>query len=160
MQVAPPRIALYGRHSTDKQNPSSSTDQIAACQNLVQFLGGEVVGSYIDAEVSGYRRDRPGLKRLLREIQDVQIDIVVAEPLDRLARDPEDVAWIGKKLRFDRVHLWTISENQIDDVSLLSRRCSARSSSANCGKKFIAARALRCSRAVLRADVLMATARS
>ena len=111
-----PRVAIYGRHSTDKQNPSSSADQIAACQTVVDFLNGEVVATYIDPEVSGYRRDRPGLKRLLREAADGQIDIVVAEALDRLARDPEDVAWIGKKLRFDRVQLWTIAENEIDDV--------------------------------------------
>lgn len=54
-----PRIAIYGRHSTDKQNPSSSADQIAACQSVVQYLGGEVVRTYTDPELSGYRRDRP-----------------------------------------------------------------------------------------------------
>jgi DNA invertase Pin-like site-specific DNA recombinase len=57
-----------------------------------------------------------GGTRLLRDVQDGQVDIVVAESLDRLARDPEDMASVGKKLRFDRLQLLTISENRIDDV--------------------------------------------
>lgn len=116
MEKTLPRIAIYGRHSTDKQNPSSSNDQAAACLPLVEYLGGQIVGTYLDPEVSGYRRDRPGLKRLLHDVRSGSIDIIVSESLDRIARDAEDVAWIGKKLKFDRVALWTISENEIDDV--------------------------------------------
>ena len=112
------RIAIYGRHSTDKQNPTSSEDQIAACLPLVEYLGGVVADTYRDPEVSGYRRDRPGLHALLQDVRDGKVDIVVSEALDRLARDGEDVAWLGKKLKFDRVRLHTITEGEIDDVKL------------------------------------------
>jgi hypothetical protein len=37
------RIAIYGRHSTDKQNPTSSVDQADACRRVVDYLGGEIV---------------------------------------------------------------------------------------------------------------------
>ena len=113
-----PRIAIYGRHSTDKQNPTSSADQVTACQRVVDYLGGEVVATYLDPELSGYRRDRPGLRALLRDVRDGAVDVVVCEALDRIARDAEDVAWIGKKLKFSRVRLHTVLENEIDDINL------------------------------------------
>ena len=113
-----PRIAIYGRHSTDKQNSSSSADQAAACGKVVDYLGGEIAEVYLDPELSGYRRDRPGLMRLLADVRDGRIDVVVSEALDRLARDAEDVAWLGKKLKFAHVRLHTVTEGEIDEIKL------------------------------------------
>ena len=112
------RIAVYGRHSTDKQNPLSSSDQAAACMPLVEILNGEVVSTCLDTETSGYKRNRPGLKRLLASVANGEADIVVCESLDRLARDGEDIAWIGKKLKYDHVRLFTVAEGEIDDIKL------------------------------------------
>jgi site-specific DNA recombinase len=112
------RCAIYARHSTDKQNPTSSDDQARACETLVARLGGTVVASITDPEVSGYRRDRPGLRQLLEEVRSGRVDVIVSEALDRLARDPEDISWIGKKLAYDRVRLWTATEGEIDEVKL------------------------------------------
>ena len=111
-----PRIALYGRHSTAMQSASSSADQAASCAKLVEYVGGTVVATYLDPEQSGYRRDRPGLKRLLRDVEEGAIDMVVCEALDRLARDAEDVAFLGKKLMFHRVALHTVSEGHVDEI--------------------------------------------
>ena len=113
-----PRIAIYGRHSTMMQNPTSSADQAAACKKVVDYLGGHVVDVYLDPELSGYRRDRPSFRRMLEDVREGRIDVVVAEALDRLARDAEDVAWLGKKLKFDRVRMHTVTEGEIDDVKL------------------------------------------
>ena len=112
------RTAIYARHSTDKQNPASSDDQAAACADVVVRHNGVVVDTYVDPEVSGYRRDRPGLMRLLDDIRLRKVDMVVAEALDRLARDGKDIAWIGKKLRFDHVKLVTSTEGEIDEIKL------------------------------------------
>jgi site-specific DNA recombinase len=111
-----PRIALYGRHSTAMQSATSSTDQTASCMKLVDYLGGTVVATYHDPEQSGYRRDRPGLKKLLRDIETGVVDLVVCEALDRLARDAEDVAFLGKKLIYHRVSLHTVSEGHVDEI--------------------------------------------
>ena len=54
-------------------------------------MDGETVGIYADSEISGYRRDRPGLLRLLRDIANDEIDIVVCEALDRITPDGEDI---------------------------------------------------------------------
>ena len=113
-----PKIGIYGRHSTDKQNPLSSADQAAACMPLVANLNGEVVGTFLDTEVSGYKRNRPGLKRLLASVANGQLDIVLCESLDRLARDGEDIAFLGKKLKYDHVRLFTVAEGEIDDIKL------------------------------------------
>ncbi|WP_413071687.1 recombinase family protein [Sphingomonas sp. 1P08PE] len=111
-----PRIALYGRHSTAMQSATSSSDQTAACMKLVDYLGGTVIATYHDPEQSGYRRDRPGLKQLLRDVETGMVDIVVCEALDRLARDAEDVAFLGKKLMYHRVALHTVSEGHVDEI--------------------------------------------
>ena len=48
--IAQPRGAIDARHSTDKQNPLSSEDQAAACQDVVARLG-TLVGTYADPEI-------------------------------------------------------------------------------------------------------------
>lgn len=111
-----PRIVLYGRHSTSLQTITSSQDQTASCMKLVDYLNGTVVATFHDPEMSGYKRNRPGLKQLLRLIEDGEADMVVCESLDRLARDGEDVAWLGKKLAYHGAELYTVSENHVDQV--------------------------------------------
>ncbi|WP_169715654.1 recombinase family protein [Sphingomonas mucosissima] len=112
------KAAIYARHSSDKQNSRSSADQVVSCEAVVDRLGGTVVGTYADPEISGYRRDRPGLMRLLADVRAGKIDMNVSEALDRIARDGEDINWLGKKLRFDHVKLVTAIEGEIDEIKL------------------------------------------
>ena len=111
-----PRIVLYGRHSTAMQTATSSIDQTESCMKLVAYVGGAVMATYHDPEQSGYRRDRPGLRKLLADIESGTVDLIVCEALDRLARDAEDVAWLGKKLAYHRVQLHTVSEGHVDEI--------------------------------------------
>jgi site-specific DNA recombinase len=114
--MANPRVAIYGRHSTTFQNPESSDDQVRSCYPLVERLGGTVVQIYTDPEVSGYKRNRAGLQALLQSIGRNEVDIIVCEAIDRIARDSEDIAWLGKKLRFSNVRLYTLTEGEIDEM--------------------------------------------
>ncbi|WP_408642050.1 recombinase family protein [Sphingomonas radiodurans] len=116
LMKSPPRIALYGRHSTAMQTATSSADQAAPCMKLVDYLGGTVVATYLDPEQSGYRRNRTGLMKMLRDIETGAVDMVVCEALDRLVRDAEDVAFPGKKLVYHRVALHTVSEGHVDEI--------------------------------------------
>lgn len=116
MNGPPLRVARYGRHSTVMQTASSSVDQMASCSKLVDYLVGTVVATYLDPEQPGSRRDRPGLMKLLRDIEAGAVDLVVCEALDRLARDVEDVAFIGKKLKYHHVELHTVSESHVDEI--------------------------------------------
>jgi len=116
--LSQPRVVIYARHSTSFQNPESSEDQIRASDPLVERLNDRVIDAHSDPEISGYRRDRRGLKDMLRQVRAGEVDIVVCEALDRLARDGEDVAWLGKQLRFHRVQLYTTAEGEICEIKL------------------------------------------
>ncbi|MDR6116447.1 DNA invertase Pin-like site-specific DNA recombinase [Sphingomonas sp. SORGH_AS789] len=53
---------------------------------------------------------------MLAAVEAGEVDLIVCESLDRLARDAEDVAWLGKKLPYHRVQLHTISEGRVDEI--------------------------------------------
>lgn len=74
---------------------------------LVGYLGSTVVATWLDPELAGYRRDYLGLQQLLRAVEAGEINMIACEALDRLARDAEDVAWLGKKLAYHGVPLHT-----------------------------------------------------
>ena len=59
---------------------------------------------------------RPGLQRLLADAQRGSFDVVVAEALDRVSRDQEDIAGFFKRLRFAGVRLATCSEGEINEL--------------------------------------------
>jgi site-specific DNA recombinase len=63
-----------------------------------------------DRALSGASAIRPGYQALLNAVQEGTIDIVLAEALDRLSRDQEDVAALFKRLRFLGVKLVTVGE--------------------------------------------------
>lgn len=94
------RIAAYGRMSTDKQNPTSATDQISKCAKAVALRGGAVDPALVfrDDAISGAVRERPGILALLASIERGEVDIVVVEDLSRLSRDTEDSAWIRRRI--------------------------------------------------------------
>ncbi|WP_380784082.1 recombinase family protein [Sphingomonas sp. R86520] len=98
------------------QTATSSVDQVASCTSLVNLLGGVVIDTFVDPELSGYRRNRPGLTKIIQAAKAGVVDIIVCESLDRLARDAEDVAWIGKILAYHRVQLHTVSEGHVDEI--------------------------------------------
>ncbi len=77
------RVGLYIRVSTSDQKPDS---QLHALRDYAQARGLEVVGEYADLGVSGARRSRPALDRLVKAAKRREIDAVVITKLDRLGR--------------------------------------------------------------------------
>ncbi|WP_352473197.1 recombinase family protein [Mesorhizobium sp. M0085] len=78
-----------------------------------------VVRTYADAAVSGASIiRRPDIQRLLADAQSGQFEIVLAEALDRLSRDQEDVAGLFKRLHFAGVKIVTLSEGTVDELHL------------------------------------------
>ena len=66
--------------------------------------------------MSGQIRMRPGYQKLLEDARAGKFDVVVAEALDRLSRDQEDVAGLFKHLRFAGVRLVTLAEGEISEL--------------------------------------------
>jgi DNA invertase Pin-like site-specific DNA recombinase len=111
-----PRAAIYARYSSDRQREASIEDQVRLCRGWVEREGALLVGTYTDHAVSGQIRMRPGYQKLLEDARAGEFDVVVAEAVDRLSRDQEDVAGLFKHLRYAGVRLVTLAEGEISEL--------------------------------------------
>jgi DNA invertase Pin-like site-specific DNA recombinase len=110
------RAVIYARYSSDLQREASIEDQIEVCRNYAAGQGWTVVRDYSDPAASGSTRFRPGYQALLLAARQREFDIVLAEALDRLSRDQEDVAALFKALAFCRVAIVTLAEGAISEL--------------------------------------------
>ena len=113
------RAIVYARYSSDLQSESSIEDQVRLCREHAARMGIGVVRVFSDAAISGSRlQNRPGLQSLLQcARQDPgSFDTVIAEALDRLSRDQEDMAGLFKRLTHLGIRIHTISEGDISEL--------------------------------------------
>src|SRR5437879_3896040 len=110
------RIALYARYSSDNQSDASIDDQLRLCQLHVEKQGWTIADRYYDRAISGASLIRPGIKLLIEDALRGKFDIVLAEALDRISRDQEDVAGVYKRLTFAGVKIVTLSEGEISHL--------------------------------------------
>jgi len=110
------RAAIYARYSSDNQREASIEDQVRLCQELIERSSWIASGVYSDAAMSGANMLRPGIQSILTDSMAGKLDVIVAESLDRISRDQEDVAGIYKRLCFADVKLVTLSEGEITDL--------------------------------------------
>lgn len=121
MKAAPQlktRAVDYERYSNEIQSEASIDDQARVCQERMRREGWVHVRSYQDRAMSGASRLRPAYQELLEDARRGLFDIVVAESLDRLSRDQEDVAHLFKHLNFAGVRLFTLSEGWISELHI------------------------------------------
>lgn len=99
------RCAVYTRKSTDEgvdQDFNSLDAQREACEAFILSQAGLgwclVPSRYNDGGISGGTLERPALKRLLQDIRDGKIDVVVVYKIDRLTRSLTDFSKIVEVL--------------------------------------------------------------
>jgi site-specific DNA recombinase len=107
------RVALYARYSSDQQREASIEDQLRLCRIYAEKQGWVVAGTYQDRAVSGASLIRPGIQALLADALRGRFEVVLAEALDRISRDQEDVAGVFKRMAFAGVKIITLSEGEI-----------------------------------------------
>jgi site-specific DNA recombinase len=112
------RALLYARYSTALQSALSIDDQLRVCADLVAREGWTIAGEHCDRAISGAVRERPGLNALLEALDRGAGDVVVAESLDRLSRDQEDIAAIFKRVRYNGARIWTLSEGEVGEIHI------------------------------------------
>lgn len=112
------RACIYARYSSDLQNAASIEDQIRLCSQKIEAEQWQMVNCYTDAAMSGASLMRPGIQALITAALQGEFDIVVAEALDRLSRDQEDIAGIYKRMEFAGVKLITLSEGEISTLHI------------------------------------------
>ena len=110
--------AIYARYSSDLQSDASIEDQVRLCREYAKRNGLRIAECYTDHGVSGATLLRPGIQALLKDAQTGGFDIVLAEALDRLSRDQEDIAHIYKRLGFADAALLTLSEGAINELHI------------------------------------------
>src|SRR5258705_5016286 len=93
------RCAIYTRKSSEEgleQDFSSLHAQREACEAFIQSQTGEgwrlVKTAYDDGGLSGGTMERPALQRLMADINEGLIDVVVVYKVDRLTRSLTDFA--------------------------------------------------------------------
>jgi DNA invertase Pin-like site-specific DNA recombinase len=92
-----PRCAIYTRKSTDEgldREFNTLDAQREACEAYVASQRAEgwtlVADRYDDGSFSGGTLERPALQRLLRDIEQCRVDVVVVYKIDRLSRSLMD----------------------------------------------------------------------
>ena len=113
---SPMKVAIYARYSSDRQSERSIEDQVRLCRAHADREGWTVAEVFPDFALSGATRDRPGLNALLARAGD--FEVVLAEALDRISRDQEDVAAIWKRVEFAGCRLVTISDGAIGELQI------------------------------------------
>ncbi len=112
------RVAIYARYSSDLQSDASIEDQLRTCRERAEREGWTVVGEYADHAVSGASMMRAEIQDLILDARSRKFDIVLAEALDRLSRDQEDIAHIYKRLTFEGVKIVTLSEGEVGKLHI------------------------------------------
>ena len=112
------RVAIYARYSSAQQRDASIEDQVRLCEERALREGWPVHEHYADHGISGASLIRPGIQALLRDAAAGRFDLVLAESLDRISRDQEDIAGVHKRLRFAGIRMLTLSEGAISELHI------------------------------------------
>ena len=112
------RVAVYARYSSDHQRDASIQDQIQLCKQKIAAEGWTLEQVYRDAAISGASTLRPGYQAMLAAAREGGFDIVLAEALDRLSRDQEDIAGLYKRLKFADIKIVTLAEGEVSELHI------------------------------------------
>ena len=112
------RIAIYARYSSSLQREASIDDQVRLCEERAAREGWKITQTYSDHAMSGASLMRPGIQALMQDARDGKFDLIMAESLDRISRDQEDIAGVYKRMRFAGVDILTLSEGPIDELHI------------------------------------------
>ena len=115
------RTILYARYSSDLQNAQSTADQLATLRERAEKDGWEVVATFSDDEISGRagigEMQRPGLNAMLARVERGDIDQVLAEATDRIARHGGDAHAVREHLEYHGARLFTLADGVVDEIT-------------------------------------------
>ena len=120
------RAITYARVATTGQTPGDSplNVQEQACLDFARAQGWTVVESVQDV-ASGLSLVRPGIERVRQLLCDGAADVLVTGALDRLARDPREVAAFVDEIEKAGARLEVIAEH-FDDRAVRNLVLSVR----------------------------------
>ncbi|SLN69533.1 hypothetical protein ROJ8625_03619 [Roseivivax jejudonensis] len=134
------RAAIYTRYSSARQDVTSTTDQVAMCQEYCDKQGYTVVHVFSDQEKTGKNTRRPGFQRLKAAAEAGEIDVVVIEAVDRLTRRLADALTTFDLFRFRGASLESVKEGPQDFLRVLMLGMGAQFYADNVGAHTLRAR--------------------
>jgi site-specific DNA recombinase len=85
------RAAIYARYSSPLQSPTSIQDQVAAGRRYIERCEFEFLEAYSDSSLHAESIEhRPGLLRLLDDMDQKKFDVIVIEQIDIFKQMPEE----------------------------------------------------------------------
>ena len=110
------KVALYARYSSDSQRDASIADQLRVCRAHAERQGWHIVEEYTDHAISGASLLRPGIQAMIADAVTGRFQVVLAEAMDRLSRDQEDIAGLFKRMSYGDVKIITLSEGEVTQL--------------------------------------------
>lgn len=110
------KVAIYARYSSDSQRDASIADQLRLCRLRAEQQGWQVVEEYTDHAISGASLLRPGIQALIADAMRGRFQLILAEAMDRLSRDQEDIAGLYKRMNHADVKIVTLSEGEVSHL--------------------------------------------
>ena len=116
LEAVVPTAASYSRYSSDLQRDASIADQDAANATEIARHGWQAGPVFSDHALTGSSVHRPRYQALLDGVFRRLFQIIVAESLDRLSRDQEDLAALYKRCEFAGIRIYTSAEGWINEL--------------------------------------------
>jgi site-specific DNA recombinase len=111
------RIAIYARYSSELQQERSIEDQVALCRDFAVRRNWTMSATYADRAVSGASiHGRHEFQRMVEDATDGRFDVVLAEDIDRLARNQADGARLFERLAFLGIAVWTVADGETNEM--------------------------------------------
>lgn len=108
------RVAIYARYSSDNQREESIDAQIRAIQEYCIKHKYTIVKIYKDEAKSATTDNRPNFLQMIEDSRLGLFDSIIVHKLDRFSRNRYDSAFYKKKLKENKVRLFSVLEN-LDD---------------------------------------------
>ena len=109
------KYAIYSRKSKYTGKGESTTNQIELClttlKNKFSNIKKDEILIYEDEGFSGYSTNRPAFKKLLKDIENNKIKILLFYKLDRISRNVNDFARLMSLLEAHNVSFLSATEN-------------------------------------------------
>lgn len=121
-----PRAGIYTRISSDHGDGLGVARQERSCRQLLTQIGGTLAGIYCDNDQSAYAATRrPAYERLLVDVAEGRVDLVIAWHPDRLYRRHQDLIRFVDTVEAARAQVATVRSGLLD-LSTASGRMVAR----------------------------------